>query len=71
MYQNLQILNQKILLLNNIKNIKVKQEDLQILNLLLKHLKYMNKALNNDIAINIMNIYSSLDNLYGNFKDSI
>ena len=71
MYQNLQILNQKILLLNNIKNIKVKQEDLQIFNLLLKHLKYMNKALNNDIAINIMNIYSSLDNLYGNFKDSI
>ena len=71
MYQNLQILNRKILLLTNINNIKVTQEDLQILNVLLQHLLYMNKVLNNDISMNLINIYSNLNNLYNNFKGSL
>ena len=71
MYQNLQILNRKILLLNNINNIKVEKEDLKILNILLQHLMYMNKALENDISQNIINIYSNLNNLYDNFKGSL
>ena len=71
MYQNLQILNRKILLLNNISNIKVEKEDLKILYILLQHLMYMNKALDNDIAQNIINIYSNLNNLYDNFKGSL
>ena len=71
MYQNLQILNRKILLLNNISNIKVEKEDLKILNILLQHLMYMNKALDHDMAQNIINIYSNLNNLYDNFKGSL
>ena len=68
MYLKLKILDRKILLLNKINNIKVSQEDLNILNVLLKHLLYMNKALNNNISNNIMIIYSNLNNLCDNFK---
>ena len=68
MYLKLKILDRKILLLNKINKIKVSQEDLHILNALLKHLLYMNKALNNNISNNIRIIYSNLNNLCDNFK---
>ena len=68
MYLKLKILDRKILLLNKINKIKVSQEDLHILNVLLKHLLYMNKALNNNISNNIRIIYSNLNNLCDNFK---
>ena len=71
MYLKLNILNQKILMLNDINNIKVGQEDLQILNVLLKHLMYMNQVLNHNISNNITNICSNLNNLYDNFKGAI
>ena len=68
MYLKLKILDRKILLLNKINKIKVSQEDLHILNVLLKHLLYMNKALDNNISNNIRIIYSNLNNLCDNFK---
>ena len=68
MYLKLKILDRKILLLNKINKIKVSQEDLHILNVLLKHLLYMNEALNNNISNNIRIIYSNLNNLCDNFK---
>ena len=41
MYLKLKILDRKTLLLNKINKIKVSQEDLHILNVLLKHLLYI------------------------------
>ena len=63
MYQNLEILNRKIKLINNIQTFEINKEDYEILNILLNHLLYMNKILNNTISKNIVNIYSNLNNL--------
>ena len=68
MYLKMKKKKKKILLLNKINKIKVSQEDLHILNVLLKHLLYMNEALNNNISNNIRIIYSNLNNLCDNFK---
>ena len=62
MYQNLQILNRKIKLITNKQTLKIKKEDYEILNVLLNHLLYMNKKLNNTISKNIVNIYSNFNN---------
>lgn len=62
MYQNLQILNRKIELITNKQTLKIKKEDYEILNVLLNHLLYMNKKLNNTISKNIVNIYSNFNN---------
>ena len=62
MYQNLQILNKKIELIANIQSFRINKEDYEILNILLNHLIYMNKILNNNISKNIADIYSNLNN---------
>ena len=62
MYQNLQILNKKIELITNIQSFHINKEDYEILNILLNHLIYMNKILNNNISKNIADIYSNLNN---------
>ncbi len=62
MYQNLQILNKKIELITNIQSFRINKEDYEILNILLNHLIYMNKILNNNISKNIADIYSNLNN---------
>lgn len=62
MYQNLQILNKKIELITNKQNFCINKEDYEILNILLNHLIYMNKILNNNISKNIVDIYSNLNN---------
>ena len=46
MYQNLEILNRKIKLINNIQTFEINKEDYEILNILLSHLIYMNKIFN-------------------------
>ena len=61
MYQNLEILNKKIALINK-QTIQINKEDYEIINILLNHLLYMNKILNNNISKNIVNIYSNLNN---------
>ena len=63
MYQNLEILNRKIKLINNIQTFEINKEDYEILNILLSHLIYMNKIFNNTLSQNIVNIYSNLNNL--------
>ena len=63
MYQNLEILNRKIKLINNIQTFEINKEDYEILNILLSHLIYMNKIFNNTLSKNIVNIYSNLNNL--------
>jgi hypothetical protein len=62
MYQNLQILNKKIELITNKQSFRINKEDYEILNILLNHLIYMNKILNNKISKNIVDIYSNLNN---------
>ena len=62
MYQNLQILNKKIELIPNKQSFHINKEDYEILNILLNHLIYMNKILNNNISKNIADIYSNLNN---------
>ena len=62
MYQNLQILNKKIELITNKQSFHINKEDYEILNILLNHLIYMNKILNNNISKNIADIYSNLNN---------
>ena len=63
MYQNLQILNKKIkLITSNIQSFEINNEDYEILNILLNHLLYMNKILNNTISKNIENIYLNFNN---------
>ena len=62
MYQNLQILNKKIELITNKQSFHINKEDYEILNILLNHLIYMNKILNNKISKNIVDIYSNLNN---------
>ena len=61
MYQNLQILNKKIELITNKQSFHINKEDYEILNILLNHLIYMNKILNNKISKNITDIYSNLN----------
>ena len=63
MYQNLEILNRKIKLINNIQSFEINKEDYEILNILFNHLFYMNKIFNNTLSKNIENIYSNLNNL--------
>lgn len=70
MYQNLQILNKKILLITDKSNFYINKEDYEILNILLNHLIYMNKILNNNISKNIANIYSNLNNFCSSCKCS-
>jgi len=53
MYQNLQILNKKIELITNKQSFHIKKEDFEMLNIVLNHLIYMNKMLNNDVSKNI------------------
>ena len=62
MYQNLQILNKKIELITNKQSFRINKEDYETLNILLNHLIYMNKSLNNKISKNIVDIYSNLNN---------
>jgi hypothetical protein len=62
MYQNLQILNKKIELITNKQSFRINKEDYETLNILLNHLIYMNKILNNKISKNIVDIYSNLNN---------
>ena len=62
MYQNLQILNKKIELIPNKQSFHINKEDYEALNILLNHLIYMNKILNNKISKNIVDIYSNLNN---------
>ena len=64
MYQNLQLLNRKIELITNKQTFIINKEDYEILNVLLNHLLYMNKILNNTISKNIVNIYSNLNNFF-------
>ena len=64
MYQNLQLLNRKIDLITYKQTFKINKEDYEILNILLNHLLYMNKILNNTISKNIVNIYSNLNNFF-------
>ena len=61
MYQNLQILNKKIELITNKQSFHINKEDFEMLNILLNHLIYMNKILNNNISKNITDIYSNLN----------
>ena len=61
MYQNLQILNKKIELITNKQSFHINKEDFEMLNILLNHLVYMNKTLNNNISKNITDIYSNLN----------
>jgi len=62
MYQNLKILNKKIELITNKQSFHINKEDFEMLNILLNHLIYMNKILNNDVSKNITEIYSNLNN---------
>jgi hypothetical protein len=61
MYQNLQILNKKIELITNKQSFHINKEDFEMLNILLNHLVYMNKTLNNNLSKNITDIYSNLN----------
>ena len=71
MYQNLQLLNRKIELITNKQTFIINKEDYEILNILLNHLLYMNKILNNTISKNIVNIYSNLNNFCSNCNCSL
>ena len=71
MYQNLQILNRKLELITNKQTFNINKEDYEILNILLNHLFYMNKILNNNISKNILNIYFNLKNFFGKCNCSI
>ena len=71
MYQNLQLLNRKIDLITYKQTFKINKEDYEILNILLNHLLYMNKILNNTISKNIVNIYSNLNNFCSNCNCSL
>ena len=71
MYQNLEILNRKIKLINNIQTFEINKEDYEILNVLLNHLYYMNKIFNNTLSKNIINIYSNLNNLFSSCNCSL
>jgi hypothetical protein len=71
MYQDLQILNRKIKLITNIQSFEINKEDYEILNILLNHLLYMNKILNNTISKNIVNIYTNFNNFCNNCNCSL
>ena len=71
MYQNLQLLNRKIELITNKQIFNINKEDYEILNILLNHLLYMNKILNNTLSKNILHIYSNLNNFCSNCNCSL
>ena len=71
MYQNLQLLNRKIELITNKQIFNINKEDYEILNILLNHLLYMNKILNNTLSKNILHIYSNLNNFCRNCNCSL
>ena len=71
MYQDLQILNRKIKLITNMQSFEINKEDYEILNILLNHLLYMNKILNNTISKNIVNIYTNFNNFCNNCNCSL
>ena len=71
MYQNLQLLNRKIELITNKQTFIINKEDYDKLNLLLNHLFYMNKILNDNTSKNIINIYSNFKNFFGSCNCSM